>query len=98
MTTESSVSESLFCGACGEPLMGEREHQARWGGTAPTGYTRFTPPAIADLERLVVACEDAYAGPEMDAHDDGEDISHPPSGITFGMIRRARAALEILRG
>jgi hypothetical protein len=54
------------------------------------------------LEVLVTACEKAFAGPGMAVNDDDpdslgfpddEDISSPPSGITFGMIRDARAVL-----
>jgi hypothetical protein len=50
--------------------------------------------SFRELEALVAACEAAYAGPNMAEFDDDEDISHPPSGITFGMIRRARAELD----
>ena len=51
---------------------------------------------LVSLDLLVSAVEDAYAGPEMANFADDEDIAHPPSGITFGMIRQARAALEEL--
>ena len=47
-----------------------------------------------DLERLVEACEDAFG---LAGYNDEEDVMTPPSGITFGMIRRARAALEARR-
>jgi len=47
--------------------------------------------ALEALAVLVTACEQAFAGPEMGDFD--EDVSHPPSGITFGMIQRARMAL-----
>lgn len=55
------------------------------------------------LEALVAACEKAFAGPGTVEDDsdpdsfvgfpDDEDISSPPSGITFGMIRDARAVI-----
>lgn len=45
------------------------------------------------LERLVEACEEAFGGPAMEDHPDEADVMYPPSGITFGMIRAARAAL-----
>lgn len=54
------------------------------------------------LECLVAACEEAFIGgldhPVDDANEvgpfaDEEDVSSPPTGITFGMIREARKAL-----
>ena len=51
------------------------------------------PDMHADLETLVAACETAFVD-DMGEFKDAEDISHPPIGITFGMIRRARAALD----
>lgn len=47
------------------------------------------------LNALVTACEEAFAGLDMASFEDDADVSHPPSGITFGMIRRARAALTL---
>jgi hypothetical protein len=55
-------------------------------------------PDLEPPEALVSACEEALAGPMMDEHDDEEDVMVPPSGITFGMIRRARAAIEAASG
>jgi hypothetical protein len=49
--------------------------------------------ALEAIAGLVLACEVAFAGPEMADFDDADDISEPPTGITFGMIRRAREAL-----
>jgi hypothetical protein len=49
--------------------------------------------AMPAVEELVAACEQRFAGPSMVDEPDDEDISHPPSGITFGMIRRARAEI-----
>jgi hypothetical protein len=49
------------------------------------------------LESLVTACERAFTGPETETlEDDADDVSIPPSGITFGQIRKARAAIEAL--
>jgi hypothetical protein len=45
------------------------------------------------LVGLVAACENAFAGELTADEPDDEDVSLPPSGITFGMIRRAREAL-----
>lgn len=47
-------------------------------------------------EELTAACETAFIGEEDLDWSDDEDVSSPSSGITFGMIRRARAALENL--
>ncbi len=49
---------------------------------------------FTDLEALIAANEESF-GADGD-WDDDEDVSHPPTGITFGMIRRARAALAVL--
>lgn len=51
---------------------------------------------IDPLEELVAACEAAFSGTDgmMDHYPDDEDVSTPGTGITFGMIRRARAALK----
>lgn len=49
---------------------------------------------LKDLEALVAANEESF-GADGD-WDDDEDVSHPPTGITFGLIRRARAALAVL--
>lgn len=58
---------------------------------------------LGDLEVLVSACEEAFIGDldqpvegddEASPFEDDEDVSHPPSGITFGMIRRARRELQ----
>ncbi len=46
------------------------------------------------LRPLVTACEVAFAGQDMERFADDEDVSHPPTGLTFGVIRRAREALE----
>lgn len=48
---------------------------------------------ISPLEELVAACESAFADDSMTEFDDDEDVSTPGTGITFGMIRRARLAL-----
>jgi hypothetical protein len=50
---------------------------------------------LKHLEELVAACELSF-GADDDEFDDDEDISTPPTGITFGMIRRARAELHKL--
>jgi hypothetical protein len=42
------------------------------------------------LTALVAACEREYLTDDAD----DEDISHPPSGITMGMIRAARRELD----
>lgn len=45
------------------------------------------------LEALVAACESEFAGDGMDDFDDEDAVAYPTSLISFGMIRRARAAL-----
>lgn len=46
------------------------------------------------LEILVAAVEEAFTGADLgDSFAEDEDVTSPPCGITFGMIRRARLAL-----
>ena len=54
----------------------------------------MTSGDYAAIEALIAACESAFAGDCMQEYEDDEDVAAPPMGITFGMIRRARAALE----
>lgn len=53
--------------------------------------------AISYLDELVTACEQAFAGPKMATFGEDEDVSTPPTGITFGMIRRARGAVDAMQ-
>lgn len=46
------------------------------------------------IEILIAASEREYL---CDDEPDDSDISHPPSGITMGMIRAARVELDALR-
>lgn len=48
------------------------------------------------LHSLVLGCEVAFTDKTME-WDDDTDVSSPPMGVTFGMIRRAREAYEWLR-
>ena len=43
------------------------------------------------IERLIAACEREYLCAD---EPDDSDVSLPPSGITMGMIREARAELN----
>lgn len=45
------------------------------------------------LEELVAACESAFIGGETAGFPDADDVTTPACGISFGVIRRARAAL-----
>ena len=49
-----------------------------------------------DLHDLIAACEREFAGPDMAVFPDDADVMHPASGITFGMIRKARVAHDAL--
>ncbi len=48
------------------------------------------------LRVLVEACEAAFIGDggSLDVFEDDDDVTTPASGITFGMVRRAREALD----
>lgn len=46
---------------------------------------------LTELRVLVEACVEAYG--VLGDWDDEEDVSLPPTGITFGQVRRARASL-----
>jgi hypothetical protein len=49
------------------------------------------------LRRLVDACEEEFADDFTEIEfDDDEPVADPDSAITFGMIRQARRALELL--
>jgi len=45
------------------------------------------------IKALIAACEREYL---CDDEPDDSDISHPPSGITMGMIRAARAEYDAM--
>lgn len=45
------------------------------------------------LRALTEACEQEFLGSETDDFPDDEEVCFPKSAITFGHIRRARAAL-----
>jgi hypothetical protein len=64
---------------------------------APPPDERDYSFVLAYVDELVTACEEAFAGAIMDDFKEDEDVMSPPSGITFGMIRRARGAVEAMR-
>jgi|APEBP8051072661_1049379.scaffolds.fasta_scaffold34435_2 hypothetical protein len=50
------------------------------------------------LESLVAACETAFTCEQTDMMEDADDdVSIPPTGLTFGQIWKARDALNTLR-
>jgi hypothetical protein len=55
---------------------------------------------MSAIEKLLDAIEETFGpGNDPDEHwPDDEDVTHPPSGITFGMIRAARTELELTYG
>jgi hypothetical protein len=75
-----------------------RKREEYFAGRRPAGRHQalpvVSPAARTALDELVSAVEAAMAGPSCATEPDDEDVSLPPSGITFGMIRRARAAIS----
>lgn len=65
----------------------------------------MTNSQIASLETLVAACEAEFTSDDTERADehgephepDNSEVAAPSSHITFGMIRRAREAVEAMK-